>query len=71
MQKPPLTEIFIDANSDREIRDLASQFGVPASELRIAIYAVGTRVTDLRTYFGISEVIPFSSRDARIQSRSA
>jgi len=49
MQKPPLTEIFIDANSDREIRDLASQFGVPASELRIAIYAVGTRVTDLRT----------------------
>jgi len=71
VRKPPLTQIVIAANSEREMREWASKFGVPISELRIAIFAVGTRLTDLRAYFDVSEVIPFPRRGERVQSRSA
>ena len=71
MRKPPLTEIVVNASSDQEIRDWASQLGVPTSELRMAIYAVGTRVTDLRAYFDVSEIIPFPTREERIRRQSA
>jgi hypothetical protein len=71
MRKPPLTEIVIDAGSDHEIRYWASELGVPAAELRMAIYAVGTRVTDVRAYLDVSEVIPFPRGEERMQSRSA
>src|SRR5438105_11745244 len=61
------------AQSQAELRILrywASEFGVRASELRIAIYAVGTRASDVRAYLGVSEVIPFPPREQRPQSRS-
>jgi len=71
MRKPPLTEIVINAGSDQELRYWASELGVPTAELRMAIYAVGTRVTDVRAFLDISEVIPFPRREERMQSRSA
>jgi hypothetical protein len=71
MRKPPLTQIVIVANSEREMREWASKFGVPISELRIAIYTVGPRLTDLRAYFGVSDVIPFPHRGEPRKSRSA
>ena len=71
MRKLPLTQIIVDPANEDELRYLAPEFGVTTAMLRMAIFDAGPRLVNLRSYFNVSDVIPFPVPDSRIQSKSA
>jgi hypothetical protein len=55
MQRPiPYTSVLIDPASDIQVHHWARDMQIEPYELRMAVFLVGPRLSDLRRYFGKS-----------------